>query len=97
MTEKIQVPQHMLQQLLRGPTPAQKPPDVVEVISGRGGRLCFNLDAVEGVKEDTSGMACYLKLKGLEELIPIDMTYDKFLLAAKIHPRQLHAETDSGD
>jgi len=92
--QQIQVPPQMLQQLLRGPTPAQKPPDVVEVMS-HGERFCFNMDAVEVVLEDGAG--CKLKLKGDQHWAPVSMKYDEFLYAAKIQPRQLYAETDSGD
>ena len=94
MTE-IQVPQHMVQQLLRGPTPAQKAPDVVEVFSN-GTRFCFNMDAVERVIEHEDD-TCGLVLKGYASVMQVDMKYDEFLYAAKIQPRQLYAQTNSGD
>jgi hypothetical protein len=96
MTEKIQIPQHMVQQLLRGPTPAKQAPDVVEVMSS-GARITFNMDAVESVVEDYEKLICYVKLKFCEEPIKVDMVYDEFLFAAKVQPRQLHVKTDSGD
>ena len=87
----------MVQQLLRGPTPPQKPPDVVEIICGDGKRMCFNMDAVERVVEDTQEGHCLVKLKGEESNVSVKMTYDEFLYATKIHPRQLYAQADSGD
>ena len=101
MTEKIQIPQHMLQQLLRGPTPAQKPPEVVEVKIlteyGESGRLAFNIDSIEKVYETTSGPQidhehCVATLKGDKEVFVIDMPYEKFLQAIDVKPRRLWEE-----
>jgi len=56
------------------------------------------MDAVERVQEDElDGGYCLVKLKGEETFVSVLMKYDEFLYAAKIQPRQLHAETDSGD
>jgi len=94
--KEIQIPPQMMQQLLRGPTAPQKPPDVVEVMSG-GERITFNMDAVESVREESHDLNCYVKLKFCEKPILVDMIYDEFLFAAKVQPRQLHVKTDSGD
>ena len=89
--QQIQLPPQMIQQLLRGPTSPQKPPDVVEVLShGMKMRLALNLDSVEQVIEYEN--TCGLLLKGSSAYLEIDMGYDEFLLAAKIQPRQLHVE-----
>ena len=94
--QQIQLPPQLLQQLLRGPTPEKQPPDVVEVMSNAQ-RICFNMDAVESVREDCEKLVCYVKLKFCEEPIKVDMVYDEFLFAGKVQPRQLHVKTDSGD
>ena len=88
--QQIQLPPQMIQQLLRGPTSPQKPPDVVEILS-HGLRMALNLDSVERVFEHDDG-TCGLLLKGVASFIEIDQSYDSFLLAAKIQPRQLHVE-----
>ncbi len=75
----------MVQQLLRGNLPAQKPPDVVEVMSN-GLRVTFNMDSVERVLELEKG-TCAIQLQDYSATLPIDMSYDSFLLAAKVQPR----------
>jgi hypothetical protein len=97
MSERIQVPAHMLQGLLGGPQPAQKPPDVVEVMTAQGKRVAFNADAIEVVWEETLD-GCALKLKGVDEFVGITMSYDKFLKAIDVKPRVLtDGQEDPGD
>jgi len=87
--QQIQLPPQMIQQLLRGPTSSQTPPDAVEILS-RGTRMAFNIDALERVIEYDDG-TCGILLKGCSAMIQVDQDYDSLLLAAKITPRQLHA------
>ena len=99
---QLQIPQQMVQQLLRGPMPAQQPPDVVEVEceddARVGFRVCFNMDAVEKVMEgEDDSTTCSLKLKGDDHWFTVRMTYDEFLHAAKVQPRQLYAQANTGD
>lgn len=101
MTEKatrIELPPQLLQGLLAGPQPAAKPPEVVECMTTEGGRMCFNVDAIELVSEGGAHEKedrCYLRLKGLKDCVGVEISYDQFLKAIDVKPRILaDAETD---
>lgn len=105
-THQIQIPGHMLKGLLGGPQPAQKPPDVIEVVNEDGRRLAFNADSIELVYElvyegGAEHPGCCLKLKNCSELVGITMPYDAFLKAIDVKPRVLtddsRPQTDSGN
>jgi hypothetical protein len=87
--QRLEIPPHLVQQLLRGPQPARKPPEAVEIITC-GQRMCFNVDAVEKVLEE--GEQCSIYLKGDDSWIQVDdMSYDEFLRKINVTPRQLYA------
>lgn len=96
--QKIQIPLNpaMLQGLLGGAQPAQKTPEVVEVMLGLGGRLAFNLDAIESVYEQTGDKGCVFKLKGDPQTFATTLSYDDFLEAINVKPRVLGQEA-AGD
>ena len=88
----IQIPQQMLQGLLGGPQPARKAPEVVEVMTEAGGRVCFNVDSVEKVTDRMNEVVsdcCLVKLKGDEEWIAVALSYDEFLKEINVTPRVL--------
>lgn len=86
---QVQIPIHpqMLQGLLGGPMPAQKPPEVVEVMTTLGERMAFNQDAIEFVKEDQQYVA--IKIKNCGAPYRLAMTYDDFLREINVTPRVL--------
>lgn len=97
--QKLQFSPDMLRGLLQGPQPAQKPPEVVEVMTTEGERMCFNVDAIELVLEgsDHERERCYFRLKGLKEYVGAEMPYDQFLKAIDVTPRCLASgEADPG-
>ena len=88
---KLRLSPEMLRGLLQGPTPVHKEPEVVEVMTTDGCRMCFNVDAIEVVWE---GLAhekgqCFFRLKGLKEVVGAEMPYDEFLREIHVTPRTL--------